>query len=623
MKHAALFLLAAALQAQVTDFTLTAGGPHHVVQGYPVTFNVKSAVLAGTDTVSGITPSVSGLPAGATVSFPNMVRYCCGTTLYRLGPDSNPIRISTSSATPIGTFPLQISYTTAGGVTRSTTWTITVDPVPAAIVPVVPSAPPPLTMLPQWTAAAAKYGALHCTAAETATWAESTVAYYDGTRVYYNLADMPGFNAATWNPCAAMVEAAYATYVNNAGGHIPGYHVFPLGLALKFQRTADVAARQTLTSILANSPYTLWPDASYVVDWSVSREISYAIEANLVDQSLGGTPNPHFQDLVETLFGHFDQWFVSKNAPFAQPFMVPLGAEALIAYYDKTGDVRVPPMLQLAADQIWANSWSAACQCFGYFQDDITQPGYGTSSAASNDLNGLIAPLYGWVFKQTGLEKYRTEGDQIFNATMGSDNGVSNGTVVGVWLDGGKQFSQTYRWSWKYVEWTGRTVSAGSGGTTGGTGTTTTQTLFSLLANAGGPAIGNYTAGAACPGSTAYGPANQASLGTVTGIWQTLIYGNSFTCSYTVPNGLYLVTLDLEEPNVTKKGQRLFTITTQPMTPDAMTTDSLDLFALAGGTLKPYPRPIPVAVNNGMLTLLFKSRVNHALVNGIEIHQVQ
>jgi hypothetical protein len=86
---------------------------------------------------------------------------------------------------------------------------------------------------------------------------------------------------------------------------------------------------------------------------------------------------------------------------------------------------------------LWAQSWSVPCQCFVYYND----PADRTNTSPAADLNGLIAPIYGWVFKQTGLTIYRDRGDQIFNGTLAS------------WLDGGKQFSQTYRWSANYVAW--------------------------------------------------------------------------------------------------------------------------------------------------------------------------
>jgi hypothetical protein len=421
---------------QVTGFTITASGPHHVVQGYYTFVMVSAKITSGVDE-NGTIPSVSGLPSGATAQFVNMARYCCGTQLYRLEQE-NPVRISTSSSTPVGTYPLQIIYRTPEGVQRSTTYTLYVDPVPTLTQKTGTYFPAdtPLASLAAWNANMLFYGLQHCTPIETAAYNQSSVSYYDGARVYYQVADLTGNSA--FNTCAGMVYASYSKYVNDNNGGIPGYEVFPQGLALRFQRTGDSAARQTLTTLRANTPYTSWPDTSYIINWNVSREISYGIETNLVDQSLGGPQNPHFQDLVEALFGHFDQWFQTKSATIVQPFMVALAAEALIQYWDVSHDPRVPPTLQMAADQIWAQSWDRSCNCFRYY-DDVALDG---TYSLSLDLNLLIAPLYGWVYHQTGFKGYRDQGDQIFNAG-----------VAGAWLDGGKQFSQSYRWSGQYVQW--------------------------------------------------------------------------------------------------------------------------------------------------------------------------
>jgi hypothetical protein len=60
----------------------------------------------------------------------------------------------------------------------------------------------------------------------------------------------------------------------------------------------------------------------------------------------------------------------------------------------------------------------------------------------SPDLNLLIAPTYGWVFRQSGDATYRQRGDQIFA-----------GGVKRAYLGGGKQFDQNYRTSFDYVKW--------------------------------------------------------------------------------------------------------------------------------------------------------------------------
>ncbi len=399
-------------------------------------FSVAGRIITTTNASTGwgTTTSLSGLPPGATGEFVNMARFCCGTYLYQLNA-TNPVKISTSSTTPIGTYPVQVVYTTKEGLQRTITYTIYVDPVPSLISKTGPYFPPdaPLASLAQWESNMVTYGRQHCTTAEATQYSMYNVTYYDGTRVYYQIADYTG--DSSFNACADMVYSGYSAYVNNANGAAAGYQVFPHGLAMRFQRTGDVGARQTLTNLQAHAAYTNWPDISSTIDWSRSREVSYAIETNLVNQSLGAAPNPHLQDLIEAQLGQFDQWFLTKNASYVQPFMVGLAAEALIQYWDVSHDPRIPPTLQMAADQVWAQSWDTSCNCFYYYNSD-------TAFRPTADLNLLLAPMYGWVYQRTGAQIYRDEGDQMFNSG-----------VAGAYLAGGKQFSQNYRWGGKYVEW--------------------------------------------------------------------------------------------------------------------------------------------------------------------------
>jgi hypothetical protein len=358
--------------------------------------------------------------------------------MYRIASAPNPVTVAVSPTTVVGAYTLTIKYVTPGGVTRTTPWVINVDPVPAVPPPAIIHTPPLLTGYSQWKANAAVYGKKHCVSNEIFPWNEFGVDYYDGARVYYQIATLTGDN--TFTPCGNMVNTAYRQYIDPNNGSLPGYRVFSQGLAMNYQATMDAGTLNSATLLGANSPYSFWPDIIYIVDWSVSRETAYAVITNLVDQGLNIVPNPHFQDLVEAMMGQFDQWFQSKSSPIVQPFMVALSVQAMIQYYDKTKDPRVFPLVQMAADSMWANSWNVGCQCFNYYADTPPDP---TKISLSQDLNGLIAPVYGWVYMMTGNTKYRDEGDQVFNGTLGA------------YLDGGKQFSQTYMWSGKYVDWRG------------------------------------------------------------------------------------------------------------------------------------------------------------------------
>jgi hypothetical protein len=60
----------------------------------------------------------------------------------------------------------------------------------------------------------------------------------------------------------------------------------------------------------------------------------------------------------------------------------------------------------------------------------------------SPSLNLMIAPIYAWLYHQTGEARFLERGDQVFS-----------GGVRRAWLGGGKQFNQSYRWSFDYVHY--------------------------------------------------------------------------------------------------------------------------------------------------------------------------
>lgn len=148
--------------------------------------------------------------------------------------------------------------------------------------------------------------------------------------------------------------------------------------------------------------------------------------------------------------------------------------------------------------------------------------------------------------------------------------------------------------------------------------------LFSLalcgqtLINSGGPAVSGYLADFGFSGGATWGPANQASMGTLPGIYQTLRYSTSnsgFSYDLIEPVGQCDVTLDFLEPNKTAAGQRLFNVVV-----NGNQTGPLDVFALAGGALKPYQVILGAWVLDGHLRLQFTplNGKGNAIVSGIE-----
>jgi hypothetical protein len=100
-------------------------------------------------------------------------------------------------------------------------------------------------------------------------------------------------------------------------------------------------------------------------------------------------------------------------------------------------DTRIPPAIKKTLDWMWATQWDASAQAFKYL-DQVTSTG-GTTPYP--DLNGLIVTGYGWYYQYSGNATYKTEGDAI----------LAGGNAA--WLDGYKQFNQTYTQSYRYLSY--------------------------------------------------------------------------------------------------------------------------------------------------------------------------
>jgi hypothetical protein len=86
----------------------------------------------------------------------------------------------------------------------------------------------------------------------------------------------------------------------------------------------------------------------------------------------------------------------------------------------------------------------------------LTNAGVGNNGGSCMiNMNMLIVPMYAWVFKNTGLSEYQTQGDEIWNHGVlldGCQGGVA-ANLTGPSGNSGKQFSQQYYWGPSYVAW--------------------------------------------------------------------------------------------------------------------------------------------------------------------------
>jgi hypothetical protein len=419
------------LLAQPLDFSLSAKGPSSVTQGYSLSFAVTGKVIAGVDDMAAITHAAS---PGIQVEYTSVSKSCCGTSVYRVS-QTHTYRAITQAATPLGSHFITLKYKSrTDGTERSVTYPFVVFPV-LSLAGAAPlkTAPALSAEIAKWKENAVTFGLRVCEKYDSSLW-EGGFWYYDGTRASYQIADATG--DARMIECAKKVDAVYRPYVITANGAIPAWRVFPHGLLQTYKRTGDTTAKDAVLALYRNSGFSR-PTLNPSVTTEQSREVAFAISTHIAARALGESESPEYKRLVDVAFGYFEQWFVSKQGAIPQPIFVGLLSEALIEHYEATADPRVPHALKLAADGLMPQ-FDPAKGAIAYVEYSVNPP----TSSYPADLNMLVAPLYGWVYRQTGDERYRERGDALLV-----------GSVKGAWLDGGKQFTQTYRWGWKYLEY--------------------------------------------------------------------------------------------------------------------------------------------------------------------------
>ena len=302
---------------------------------------------------------------------------------------------------------------------------------------------PRIPGLSRWERQMKTYGERHCASLARLSGDDALAAtYYDMIRVMYQIADYTG--DADWKACALRARDIYRDgYVLRHNGGVPGYWNFTTGLRIDAERTGDSQSRQAVVLLSQHAAYSADSTPLELTRrGDLSREVAYTIIGYINAEMLGQPRRARRAALVNQAYGHLDQWFVqfawrdpSGNVTTQfSPFMVALTAQALIRDWEQTRDARLVPALTRAADWLWTNAWIRSERAMWY---EATHPG-----KAALDLNLLIAPLYAFLYRQAGNSKYLEQGDALFASGVDS-----------AWLDGAKQFNQSYWWSFDYVKW--------------------------------------------------------------------------------------------------------------------------------------------------------------------------
>ena len=430
------------------DYELRTYGSRNVYGGADLYFVLHSTLLSGS-AAHLYYNSVTGLPSSITLHLicraymptlnepndclqdPPTGRYFAwlGTDMD-FGSEETIVRLRTQANTPPGDYAVVIA-TQSGSVFHNLTYRFTVNAPPGAVVPARPVIAPFIPGLRAWETAMTTLGRKWCDVSQTMAFGvESQVWYYDGGRVYQQIADYTG--DPYWLSCAQNILGQYRDNVLSRDGGLQGWRVFPHGLTMNYLRNADAGSRTAVLDLAANSTYAPHSGSPGV---SLIRETAYIVEAYVKEQQLTGQTDFHLAKAVDFLLGDFDTIFKSDPNAFQQSFFDGLAAEALIQYYELTGDPRIPPSIRTMLDWIWDHSWDQKTHTLKY--SPLAVPGvFDTVS------NNLLAPAFAWYWQLTGDNLYLTRGDEIFAHALDQDISYS-----------GKIFSQNYHWSFDYVRW--------------------------------------------------------------------------------------------------------------------------------------------------------------------------
>ena len=210
---------------------------------------------------------------------------------------------------------------------------------------------------------------------------------------------------------------------------------------MHYQRTLNTNSRDAVILLSTHAAYAAdSTPLEQTVHSDLSREVAFAINSYLDAELVGAPRRDRLADLFNQALGHLDQFLAAGDSTDYAPFMFALTAEALIRYHSQVdADPRIVTKIAALADWTWNNAWLPADETFWYRANNPT--------GGSADLNLLIAPVYAWLYQQTGNIHYRDQADQIFA-----------GGVRGTQLNEARQFNQNYRYSFDYLDWRGSDV---------------------------------------------------------------------------------------------------------------------------------------------------------------------
>ena len=450
----ALFFVLATMAAGQTGYTLAVRGPSTVNLGYDLYLSLTPKWPAGITPTSMYFDAIT-LPAGVTAEFicQKGSGACWSSTAAGLklylwgGKNAFQLRLIAAATATTGDFIAEFK-------THTSAFTeVTKIPFRVAAIPVIPAIPSSGPDGAKWKSTIAKWkstmlslGAKWCKPSEVIPFGyEGHVWYYDGGRVYFQVADYTG-EKAKWEPCAYWIVNQYRDNVmrRTPPGGIQAWRVFTKGLSMAYRRTGDVSYKAAVVAMSKSSPYAA-PQKGGILTEDGIRETAYLLEAQVEAERLGEPRNPVMAKTASLLLGHFQILFSDFTYQLHQTFYDGIGVRALIEYHDLTKDPRVLPAVKTMLDWMWFKGWDPVAKKLVYNPEPSgpkRPPESGGCQKYGTELINLIVPAFAWYYRQTGDTAYSNRGDEMWSHALDTDISYS-----------GKIFSQNYQWSFDFLKW--------------------------------------------------------------------------------------------------------------------------------------------------------------------------
>jgi hypothetical protein len=175
------------------------------------------------------------------------------------------------------------------------------------------------------------------------------------------------------------------------------------------------------------------------------REMSWAFARQLSQEKVTGVKNHYVRHYCDTLLSHMTtQAYKDSDRLYTESFFVGLLFDQLRQCLQIFHDKRIPVVVKLMADRIWSEWYDSTTTHELLYNPEPLGEGCRVDclDIRFDALNNYISPMFAFIFRLTGDTTYRDRGDELFNH-------VYDGTYP----SSPKQYNQTVRYAWDFVEW--------------------------------------------------------------------------------------------------------------------------------------------------------------------------